>query len=79
VLLALSLAIAKWEALGTLGPTPHPIVGGLAWVCAFLPPFAVMEWFLDLPIAAVGALLLGVAVLLLRRRPSPDRSVRSKA
>ena len=79
VLLALSLAIAKWEALGTLGPTPHPIVVGLAWVCAFLPPFAVMEWFLDLPIAAVGALLLGVAVLLLRRRPAPDRSVRSKA
>ncbi|MEU2205553.1 acyltransferase family protein [Microbacterium oleivorans] len=79
VLLLLSLAIARWEALGTLGPTPPRAVVALAWVCAFVPPFAVMEWFLDLPIAVGGAVLLAVAVFLLRRRPLAHASVRSEA
>lgn len=79
VLLLLSLAIARWEALGTLGPTPSPAVVALAWVCAFVPPFAVMEWFLDLPIAVGGAVLLAVAVFLLRRHPRAHASVRSEA
>ncbi|MEW1836259.1 acyltransferase [Microbacterium sp. NPDC079995] len=79
VLLALSLAIVRWEALGALGPTPPRIVVVVAWVCAFVPPFAVMEWFLDLPIAVGGAVLLAAAVFLLRRR-SPARAwVRSEA
>lgn len=79
VLLVLSLAIARWEALGTLGSTPPRAVVALAWVCAFVPPFAVMEWFLDLPIAVGGAVLLAVAVFLLRRRPRAHASVRSEA
>ena len=79
VLLVLSLAIARWEALGSLGPTPRPGVVAVAWLCAFAPPFAVMQWFLDLPIAVGGALLLAVAVVLLRRRPAAAASVRSKA
>ncbi|OAH49891.1 acyltransferase family protein [Microbacterium oleivorans] len=79
VLLLLSLAIARWEALGTLGPTPPRAVVALAWACAFVPPFAVMEWFLDLPIAVGGAVLLAVAVFLLRRRPRAHASVRSEA
>lgn len=79
VLLALSLVLAKWEALGTLGRAPATGIVAVAWVCAFVPPFAVMEWFLDLPIAVIGALLLGVAVLLLRRSPAADGSVRSEA
>ena len=79
VLLVLSLAIARWEALGTLGSTPPRAVVALAWVCAFVPPFAVMEWFLDLPIAVGGAVLLAVAVFRLRRRPLAHASVRSEA
>lgn len=79
VLLVLSLAIARWEALGSLGPTPRPGVVAVAWLCAFAPPFAVMQWFLDLPIAVGGALLLAVAVVLLRRRPAAAASVRSGA
>ncbi|MCO7202280.1 acyltransferase [Microbacterium sp. CnD16-F] len=79
VLLVLSLAIARWEALGTLGSTPPRAVVALAWVCAFVAPFAVMEWFLDLPIAVGGAVLLAVAVFLLRRRPRAHASVRSEA
>ncbi|WP_404446574.1 hypothetical protein LG315_03410 [Microbacterium marinum] len=81
VLLALSLLIARWEALGTLSTTPSRGVVAVAWLCAFLPPFAVMRWFLDLPTAVVGALLLTVAVVLLRhgaRRTQPV-SVRSEA
>lgn len=57
---------------------PRAVVA-LAWVCAFVPPFAVMEWFLDLPIAVGGAVLLAVAVFLLRRRPRAHASVRSEA
>ncbi|MCK6081800.1 acyltransferase [Microbacterium sp. EYE_5] len=79
VLLLLSLAIARWEAIGTLGPVPPGAVVALAWLCAFAPPFAVMEWFLDLPIAVVGAVLLATAVVLLRRRPRTPSSVRSEA
>lgn len=79
VLLALSLAIARWEALGALGPTPSRVVVAVAWVCAFLPPFAVMEWFLDLPTALGGAVLLAAAVFLLRRLSPARASVRSEA
>lgn len=66
--LALSLLIARWEALGALGATPAPGVVALAWACAFIPPFVVMEWFLSLGSALLGAVLLGIAVLLLRHR-----------
>lgn len=78
--LALSLAIARWEALGKLGPTPAAGWVAVGWVCAFLPPFAVMEWFLDVWLAVGGAVLLAVAVWVLRRgRPARARSVPSKA
>ena len=64
--LALSLLIARWEALGTLAPSPSPVVVGIAWLCAVVPPFAVMQWFLDLPLAVGGTVLLTVSVVLLR-------------
>src|SRR5690606_17616796 len=60
--LALSLAIARWEALGRLSPTPSAGWVAVGWVCAFVPPFAVMEWFLDVWLAVGGAVLLAVAV-----------------
>jgi len=65
--LALSLLIARWEALGTLGPVPATPIVVIGWFCAFVPPFAVMEWFLDAWLAAGGAVLLAIAVWLLRR------------
>ncbi|MGV9194582.1 acyltransferase family protein [Microbacterium sp. MC2] len=76
--LALSLAIARWEALGRLSPTPSAGWVAVGWVCAFVPPFAVMEWFLDVWLAVGGAVLLAVAVWALRRG-RPARSVPSKA
>jgi len=64
--LALSLLLARWEALGVLGPSPAPAVVALAWLCALVPPFAVMQLFLDLWLAVGGTVLLTVAVVLLR-------------
>ncbi len=84
--LALSLLIVRWEAIGDVGPAPSATVVAVAWVCAFVPPFVVMQWFLDLGSAVSGAILLTVAVVLLRRRgrsahePSPEsRSVVSES
>ena len=43
-------------------------VVAVAWLCAFVPPFVVMQWFLSPASALLGAVLLGIAVLLLRHR-----------
>jgi hypothetical protein len=64
--LALSLLIARWEALGALGPSPAAPVVALAWTCALVPPFAVMQLFLDMWLAVGGTALLTVAIVLLR-------------
>lgn len=64
--LALSLLIARWEALGTLGASPSPPVVAVAWLLAVIPPFAVMQLFLDLWLALGGTVLLAIAVVLLR-------------
>lgn len=66
---ALSLFLVRFEALGRLGATPSPFVVGTAWLCAFVPPFVVMEWSMNVVFAVGGAVLLAVAVLLLRRAP----------
>lgn len=63
----LTLAIARWEGIGVLGARPSVWLIGLAVICAFAPPFAVTVWALDAWIAAWGAVLLAVAVVLLRR------------
>ncbi len=76
--LALSLLVARWEALGDLRATPGAVLVAIGWLCAFVPPFAVMQWFLDVQLAVGGAILLAAAVLLLRRG-APTRSVRSEA
>jgi fucose 4-O-acetylase-like acetyltransferase len=73
--LALSLVTARWEALGELGRAPSAAIVAVGWLCAFAPPFAVMQWSLDVWLAVGGAVLLTVAVVLLRapsfaRRPS---------
>lgn len=64
--LGLSLLIARWESLGTLGPSPFAPVVALAWLCAVVPPFAVMQLFLDMWLAVGGTVLLTVAIVLLR-------------
>ena len=56
-------------ALWWLGlPAALWAVVAVAWLCAFVPPFVVMQWFLSPASALLGAVLLGIAVLLLRHR-----------
>ncbi|RWZ50901.1 acyltransferase [Labedella phragmitis] len=64
---AVSFVVARWEAPRMLGATPSTVVVAAATVLAFVPPFAVMEWYMDLPIAILGSVLLAIAVLVLGR------------
>ena len=71
----LSFVVGRWEAPREVGPTPRTSVVAVATVLAFLPPFAVMEFFMDLPIAIAGSVLLAVAVFMLGRwRAAPGVS-----
>jgi hypothetical protein len=66
----LSFLVGRFEAPREVGATPPPGVVALATVLAFVPPFLVMEFFMDLPIAIVGSVLLSAAILLLGRWPA---------
>ncbi|RUQ84403.1 acyltransferase family protein [Labedella gwakjiensis] len=68
---ALSFLVGRWEAPRMVGATPRPAVVAIATVLAFVPPFVVMEWYMDLPTAVVGSALLSAAILLLGRG-APD-------
>lgn len=63
----LSFVVGRWEAPKEVTATPPAGVVGLAAVLSFIPSFLVMEYFMDLPIAIVGSVLLAVAVLILGR------------
>jgi len=69
-LFGLSFLVARWEAPREVGATPPGPVVGVAAFLTFLPAFCVMQWFLDLPFAILGALSLGAAILLLGRWPA---------
>lgn len=75
LLLALSLVLGRVEDPWDSRPVPPTALVVIGAVLAFLPPFAVMELFLDLPIAIVGSVLLAVAIVLLvgRRAPAGGR------
>ena len=74
-----SLPLARFErvstavAPGARRPSAWAVV--TAAVLAFIPPFAVTQWFLDLPLALAGTALLAASVALDRaRRPVRGRS-----
>jgi len=46
------------------------LVVALAAICAFVPSFLVLQFFMDLTLAATGTVLLSAAILLLGRWPS---------
>jgi fucose 4-O-acetylase-like acetyltransferase len=69
-LFALSMLVGRWEQLRDPGPTPPATVVAVAAVLTFVPPFLVIEYFLDLPLAITGALSFAVAILLLGRWPA---------
>lgn len=68
VLGALSLPLARIEALGRLEAAPRPWLIGVAWLLAFLPPFAVTVEGMDAVLAVCGAAMYMAAVLILRTR-----------
>ena len=69
-LFALSFLVARWEAPREVGPTPPLPVVGLAAFLTFAPAFAVLQWFLDFPLAVFGAVSFSIAILLLGRWPA---------
>jgi hypothetical protein len=73
-LFGLSFLVGRWEAPKEVGPTPPPPVVAIAAFLAFLPAFCVMQWYLDLPLAILGSVTLGVAILLLGRWRSLRRA-----
>ncbi|NQX36380.1 acyltransferase [Herbiconiux sp. VKM Ac-2851] len=68
----LSFLVGRWEAPREVGPTPPTPVVAVATVLAFVPPFLVMEFFMDLPTALIGVVLLSAAILMLGRWRARD-------
>jgi fucose 4-O-acetylase-like acetyltransferase len=82
LLFALSLLVGRFEAPREVGPTPPAGIVALAAVLTFLPTFLEIEFFLSLPLAILGAVFFGAAVLMLGRWPgqkpmSPPSNPRS--
>ncbi|RFA11245.1 hypothetical protein B7R54_11860 [Subtercola boreus] len=80
-LFGLSFLVGRFEKPREVGPTPPGPIVALAAVLTFVPAFCVMEFFLDLPFAVLGAVFYAIAVLLLGRWPgaSVDRRQRDDA
>lgn len=76
VVWGVSVPLARFERVstaipdGSRGPGPKAIL--TAAVLAFVPPFAVMQWFLDLQLAVIGTVLLAASAALERPRKSAD-------
>ena len=70
-----SVPLARFEAVSPAVPDvyrrPAATAVVIAAVLAFIPPFAVMEWFLDLRLAVGGAVLLAASVVLDRPQRLP--------
>ena len=64
---ALSFLVGRWEAAREVEVTPPAHIVAIAAVLSFIPSFLVMEFFMDLPIAVIGSVLLAVSVLMLGR------------
>lgn len=75
LLFGLSFLVARWEAPREIGPTPPTAVVAVCAALAFIPPFAVLEWFLDLKLALLGAALLFVTVMALGRWPGARKAL----
>lgn len=77
VLFAFSLVVGRWEQPIEAGPTPPIWVVVIAATLTFVPPFLVIEYYLDLWLAIAGSVAFGVAILLLGRWPSTRSSTTS--
>lgn len=75
LLFALSLLVGRWERPRELGPTPPGWAVAIAAVLTIVPPTLIIQYFLDLRLAIVGAVCFGVAILMLQRWPGARRTV----
>jgi fucose 4-O-acetylase-like acetyltransferase len=66
-LFGLSFLVARYEAPREVGITPPVGIVVLAALLTFIPAFAVTEWFLDFPLAVLGAVCFTASVLMLGR------------
>jgi len=76
-LFALSFLVGRWEQPREVGPTPPTGIVALAAVLTFVPPFLVIEYFLGLWLAILGAVFFSAAILLLGRWPARTSSAGS--
>jgi hypothetical protein len=65
----LSFVVGRWEAPKEVTGVPPTGIVALAAALTFIPNLAVLWFFLDLPLAIFGSMLLAVAVLMLGRWP----------
>jgi fucose 4-O-acetylase-like acetyltransferase len=75
-LYGISFLVGRFERPRTFTTTPSPLAVGVAALLAFIPTFAILEWFLDFNLAALGAVFIAAAVLLLGWRPWPTAEQR---
>jgi surface polysaccharide O-acyltransferase-like enzyme len=68
-LYGISFLVGRFERPRRFATTPSAIEVGIAAALTFIPTFAVLEWFLDFTLAAVGAVCIAAAVVLLGWRP----------
>ena len=70
-LFGLSFLVGRFEAPKEVGPTPPASIVIASAVLTFIPPFLIIELFLNLWLALLGTVFYGVAVLALGRWPHP--------
>jgi fucose 4-O-acetylase-like acetyltransferase len=73
LLFALSLLVGRWEQPREVGPTPPAWVVAVAATLTIVPPTLIIQFFLDLTLAIVGAVCFGIAILVLGRWPAARR------
>ncbi|MEP6844319.1 MAG: acyltransferase family protein, partial [Pseudolysinimonas sp.] len=69
LLFALSLLVGRWERPREIGPTPPPWAVAVAAALTIVPNVLIIQYFLDLKLAIVGAVCVGIAILIAGRWP----------
>ena len=71
----LSFIVGRWETPKEITAVPPTGIVALAASLSFIPNLAVLWFFLDLPLAILGSMLLSVAILMLGRWPNRTPAV----
>jgi hypothetical protein len=70
-LFGLSFLVGRFERLRELGEAPAAWVVGLCAVLTVIPNVLILQWFLNVYFAILGAVFLGIAVIVLNRSKQP--------